>query len=54
MYASGSTFIKKIKPFAGHYGSVIDKKQDCKTTCVIIGPPSVDLIFIDELGPFHQ
>ena len=25
-----------------NYASVIHKKQDCKTNCFIIGPPSVD------------
>ena len=45
MYISGSTFIKKIKPFVCHYVSMPQyyiKKQDGKTNCFIIGPPSVD------------
>ena len=42
---SGSTFIKKIKPFVCHYVSMprqYIKKQDCKTNCFIIRHPSVD------------
>ena len=44
-YASGSAFIKNIKPFVCHYTSIYrqyTKKQDCKTNCFVIGPPSVE------------
>ena len=45
MYTSGSTFIKKIKPLVCHYISMSRwyiERQDCKTNCFIIGPPSVN------------
>ena len=54
MYTSGSTFIKKIKPFICHYISMPRKYikiQDCKTNCFIIAPPSVDFYNYWWIGP---